>query len=174
MFNPCCSGSNWLCMPVPMVPPPPIPPPSLIGPIRGDVSGNPAAPGNVGEFIQRTISGTLTVPATNNVVTTITPLTLGPGDWDLRAWLSISMIFNGAVYWLNPSIPGTSDSMTSGMFLPGAVNPVFSLATLQSPRVQFLTAAAATVLQFNITVVNTSAASETGQYFFTINARRMR
>ena len=170
-----CCQQNVVCFPCPPIPPPPIvPPPAITMPIRGDTSGNAAAPGNVGEFIQRTIQGSLTIAAGQHLVTTLTPMTLGPGDWDLRAWLSISMLFNGAVFYLNPSIPGASDSMSSAIFLPGAVNPQFNMVTLQSPRVQLLTASAATILQFDINVSNTGSNPQTGPYYFTVNARRMR
>lgn len=170
-----CQPQQLICFPCPPIPPPPIfPKPPLRGPIQGSTNGAQANPGEVGEFFTRSMSGTLTVPGNSNVVTTITPLSLGPGDWDIMASLNISMLFNGCSFVLNPSLPGASATMSTTQWLPGATQAAFTAVDVVSRRIQFLTAAAATILQFDIRVSNTGAPSETGPWTFTVNARRMR
>lgn len=165
---------NVVCFPCPPIPPPPIVPfPGLRGPIIGDTSGNAAAPGNVGEFIQRSITGTLTVSTNSFLVTTITPMTLGPGDWDISAKLDLSVLFTGGQFLLNPTIPGMSSNMFTAGFLPAVVHQI-TMGSIQSLRNQLITASAATILQFDITTSNYTASSVTGGYTFTVNARRMR
>lgn len=172
--GPCGCGSNWVCLPVPPTPPPaPMPPAAINGPIRGDTSGNAALPGNVGEFIQRSVTGSVTVAANALVTTQVTPLTLAPGDWDLSAQLTVSLLFSGADFVLNPTIPGASSNMYNSIILPAVVHQL-TTASLTSQRTQLITASAATILQFNIDLTNNTAASVSGNYTFTINARRMR
>lgn len=174
MFNPTCCGTNWVCLPVPPTPPPaPIPPAALNGPIRGDITGNAASPGNVGEFVQRSVTGNVTVGASAGVTTTVTPLTLSPGDWDVEASLSVSALFTAASVILNPTVPGMSSNMFTSMFLPGVVH-LITTGSLVTQRTQLLSASAASILQFDITINNFGGSSQTGPYTLTVNARRMR
>lgn len=169
-----CGQSNLICFPCPPIPPPPqFPPPALNGPIQGVTNGNPAAPGTVGEFMQRSVTGSLTVSTNSFLVTTVTPMTLGPGDWDVSAKLDLSALFTGGGFVLNPTIPGMSSNMATSGFLPAVVHQL-TVGSIQSLRTQLLTAAAATILQFDITTSNYTASSVTGGYTFTVNARRMR
>ena len=178
MFGPCtcgcCTPPNWVCIPVPPTPPPVINPPALNGPIRGDISGNPAQPGNVGEFQQRSVTGSLTVAANANQITTVTPLSLPPGDWDVSASLTISRLFSGASFVLNPTIPGASGNMYTSLVLAGAAGAAsITTETIVAQRAQ-LVSNNTNILQFDIDVTNTTASSVSGNYTFTINARRMR
>lgn len=170
-----CCPPQVVCFPIAPIPPPPIIPfPGLRGPIIGDTSGNQAAPGMVGEFIQRSITGTLTVSTSSFLVTTVTPMTLGPGDWDVDAKLDISVLFSGAQFLLNPSVPGMSGNMLASGFMTGTVHQI-TTCSIVSLRNQLITASAATILQFDITTANyVGAGSVTGPYTFTVNARRMR
>lgn len=172
MFQSCCDP-HWMYVPTPACIPPPLPPAALNGPIRGDTSGNQAMPGIVGEFIQRSVTGSITVSTNSFLVTTITPMTLGPGDWDVDAKLDISVLFTGAQFLLNPSVPGMSGNMLASGFMPGVVHQI-TTQSIVSLRNQFISASAATILQFDITTSNYTSGSVTGPYTFTINARRVR
>lgn len=169
-----CQPDNWFCFPVPPCPPVPLPPPgALNGPIRGVINGVPAMVGMVGEFNQKSLTGNLTVAAGASLVTTVVPLTLGAGDWDIEAMLNISELFTSASFILNPTIQGASSNMFSARKLPG-VAAMLTTETFVSQRTQLLTAVAAVPLQFDITTNNSGAASATGAYTFTVNVRRMR
>lgn len=168
-----CCDTKWLCLPIAPTPPPVIVPPALNGPIRGVTNGQAAAPGNVGEWIQRGVGGTLTISTNSYLVTTVTPITLPPGDWDIDAKLDLSVLFTGAQFLLNPTIPGMSSNMFTAGFLPGVVHQI-TMGSIVSLRSQLLSANAATILQFDITTSNYTTGSVTGNYTFTVNARRVR
>lgn len=169
-----CCPPNIVCFPIAPIPPPPITPfPGLRGPIIGDISGNPAAPGNVGEFIQRAVTGSLTISTNSFTDVNVTPMSLPPGDWDVIAKLDISVLFTGASFRLNPTVPGMSSDMFTSGFMPGVVHQI-TTASIVSQRNQLLSASATSILQFDITVANYTAGSVTGSYTFTVNARRMR
>lgn len=85
----------------------PTPPPSgggggggstgLVGPWTGDTSGNPAAAGDVGEYVTNTVTGTLS--QTNGFATTFSALTLTAGDWDVWSSLTIQDTSADAQFW---------------------------------------------------------------------------
>lgn len=168
-----CADTKWFCLPIEPTPVPPTPRPPLRGPISGVTTGAPALAGEVGEFIQRSVTATITVASNAVGLVTVNPLTLGPGDWDVEAKLDLAVQFTGAQFILNPTVPGMSSDMRTSGFLPGVLHQI-PTASIQSLRNQLLTSLASSVLQFDITVANFTAASVTGNYTFTVNARRMR
>src|SRR5215475_12185492 len=52
------------------------------GPIIGDVTGKPAAAGQVGEFVTNTVTGAFTTALQTQ---SVSALILQPGDWDVQA-----------------------------------------------------------------------------------------
>src|SRR5215475_9336096 len=79
-----CSGG-----PPPWTPcPPPPVPPVITGPIIGVTDGTPAKPGEVGEYLMGTATGTFP-PTTGGTLTEVNtaPLVVPAGDWDVQALL---------------------------------------------------------------------------------------
>lgn len=165
-----CSSGSWFAPPCP---PAPCPPPGINGPINGVVSGVPAQAGQVGEFIQRSINGSVTVANGSATTSTVLPLTLGPGDWDVEAVLTTSLLFSGASFQLNPSVPGMSSTMYSSIKLPGAVAQL-TTASLPSGRNQLITAQLTSPLQYDVIHTNNTGSPVTASFTLTVTARRMR
>lgn len=168
-------NTNWLCLPVTPCPPPPQTSRYVLqGPIGGVINGMPANAGEVGEFIQRSLSSTVTVAANSNLKQSLAPLILPAGDWNVQAKLTMSPLFSVCGFVLNPTIQGASDNMFAAMMLPGVALPNLVNLTLNSQIIQFLTASMSTSFLFDFTVVNNTASSQTGPYTFTVVARRAR
>jgi hypothetical protein len=98
---------------------------STIGPIIGVVDGSDAAPGEVGEFLTSLITyAYLGYPTKNE--TTLTPINMPPGDWDLSASASFTTTTGSVLFELVPIPTGMSNAMVGWI---GDFGPPGSMAT---------------------------------------------
>lgn len=153
------------------------------GPIIGDVTGKPAAQGQVGEFVTNTVNGNFT---TAQQTQSVSAIILQPGDWDVQASCTFSgptgtpLNLTGALFMLVPPPTGASSPMytinpatvtaaAAGTAVPADAN---GWAQLVSPRAQIVTSVPA-LLAFQLTT-NLTAAGSAGTFAFTTTARRTR
>lgn len=103
------------------------PPASGSGPVMGVTDGSNAAPGQVGEFVTGT--ATFNYPASGTPTTTLSPLVVQPGDWDLYSYMTTSTdTGTGAYFQLNPLPVGVSNSMTGWYGVGGSTEPLSEFA----------------------------------------------
>lgn len=151
----------------------PQPPPSAgSGPIIGVTDGSSAAPGEVGEFA--TGSGTMAYSGTAsaNVIGSISPLVLQPGDWDIGAYMTFTSPVGGAYYILQPVPPGASNPMQAWGTDVGAAGFGIEYEVLvgASARGSF---SVPTLLAFYV-VVGIDANANSGTAELVVSARRRR
>src|SRR5215475_3467064 len=184
------------CPPAPPCPPTPMPPPGAwgnrlqqcwqeieqfraflqqilgdvtrYGPIIGDVTGKPAATGQVGEYVTNTVTGSFTAATQTQSVSAII---LQPGDWDVEAAVTFNGVvgtplnMTGAAFILNPPPAGASSNMytvdalthTAAAAGTSAIADANGWAQLISARAQILSSVPA-LLAFNLTTNLTATA----------------
>lgn len=78
--------------------------------VKGVTDGSDAAPGMVGEFMKGQVD--IAFGGYPQITqTTVSPLVLSPGDWDIRAAMSFTVPINVGSFQLSPIPTGVSNSM---------------------------------------------------------------
>jgi len=160
-------------------------PPCASGPfpLRGVTDGKPAAQGDVGEFVQNSVTGAFTAAFQSQSVNAII---LQPGDWDVSANILFAgaagavLAMTGALAYLSPLPSGVSGNMyvinPHSQTAPAlATNPIADTNgwfDLEIPRAQ-VNVSVPTLLAFQLQT-NLTAAASAGIFTFTTTARRMR
>jgi hypothetical protein len=153
------------------------------GPIIGDISGKPAQPGQVGEYVSNSVTGNFT---TGLQTQSVSAIILQPGDWEVEAEClflgptGTPLNLNGAMFVLGPPPSGASSNMYTVDAHPltapaaGAVPTadITGWAQLISPRAQIVSAVP-TLVAFNLTT-NLQSAGTAGTFNFTTTALRVR
>jgi hypothetical protein len=152
------------------------------GPIIGDVTGKPAQPGQVGEFVSNAVAGSFTAALQTQ---TISAIILQPGDWEVQAEVLFAnaaapLAITGALLLLNPVPTGLASNMFTidarpqtspalGTVVPADANGWFQLI---SPEVQAVVSVP-TLLAFSVTT-NLNGTGTSGTFNFITRARRAR
>lgn len=151
----------------------------ITGPIIGVTDGSDAAPGQVGEFLHG-VTQIATSPGVT-VLTTVSPLTVPAGDWDL--WASMYLSDTSGIYdsqnhvaragvsafWLNPQPTGVSNQMQAMVGLGASLGNVMDKAITGMPARGSFTAS--TPLLFRVDIEDPDTA---GFAVLTCEARRRR
>ena len=140
-------------------------------PIIGVTNGEPAQPGQVGEYVQQQVAMNATGAA--NQVFNPPGIILQPGDWDMQA----NLLGDGWPTGARMSIQPVSAGISNDMFAITGVAPTQTgtgegFLTLTSPRARGLFSVP-TLIPFSITY-NILGAGTPGDVIFTLSARRMR
>lgn len=154
----------------------PSPPPSAgSGPITGVTDGSNAAAGEVGEYIGA-ITQISFAAYPQRTQTTVSPLVVQPGDWDLWASLYCSTEFGSVWFNLVPTPAGISNNLAGGNAL-GITTGVAQAELLavvigQSARGNFTVP---TLLPFQVTIDQSAdAALLAGTAYLQVEGRRRR
>jgi len=144
-------------------------------PLIGVTNGSAAQPGQVGEFVQW--SGTGTIPVTQGASQSLSTLVLQPGDWDMESSAIIMGDFTTFGYYLNPIPPGASgngETVTSmGISVPSPPAIPSGWESVTAPRIE-INITAPTLLVFTINTNFSGATTAAGSFNFNLTCRRMR
>lgn len=143
------------------------------GPIQGVVNGQPAAPGDVGEFLQFPNTLNFSVPNGQTVTQTVSAAVIPPGDWDVMAQAEFNVAFSAIWFQCTPQPAGMQPAQFAAMEVGGALTEMDVDTSLFSGRVQLLNSVP-TLLPYSISVLNNTGASTSGVVGFNVTARRMR
>jgi hypothetical protein len=140
-------------------------------PIIGITNGQPAQPGQVGEYIQQYATGA-TSGAINQTFN-IPGLIVQPGDWDMMASAFVDGWPTGIEIWINPTSAGMSNNMQAVTGIaPTQADSGGGFLTIVSPRAQGLFSVP-TLIPWTL-IVNLLGAGIVGAYSFLFSLRRMR
>jgi hypothetical protein len=137
-------------------------------PMQGVTDGSNAAPGNIGEFMTATANATFAAGVVTT--TTLSPIVIPPGDWDLWSF-SEQTVETGIVwYYASPQPVGVTNDMSGIAGAPGAglLTRVIGLPARGSFTVP-------TLLAFHVEVhQDTVAGLLAGTLYLTVSGRRRR
>lgn len=142
-------------------------------PSKGVTDGSFAAPGMIGEVIEGTVSGNTTLVTGNIVKINLSPLVLPPGDWTVMSNLIMGggQIFNVLYVQLN-NTTGVIGAATNTIIIVGDAS--FAENTYLPTAPVAISVAAATLLNWTVTLLNNQTATSNPTYDFVVWARRSR
>jgi len=135
-------------------------------PLVGSTDGSLAQPGQVGEFILQTSTGSLTVDTGTQTVG-LSAMVLPPGDFDVQAWVDYGTTCNGGYF--SPINTGTA--IVQGNLGAWSVAGTPQVGILISSAIAQVVTKEPTLLVWNLSSVNVTNA---GPFTFECCARRMR
>jgi hypothetical protein len=140
-------------------------------PVQGVTDGSAALPGNIGEYMDFTVTQSVTLVASVSQIVNFNMGVLSPGDWDVMAFLTPSLELNVVTYVLSPQPTGFSTNMAASQATTAGPMQPEIWATLASARAR----ASITVPTLIVFAVNLgSQVASTGNVSMNVTARRMR
>lgn len=132
----------------------------------GVTDGSNALPGQVGEFITATTAIAFQQGVT--LTTTISVITMPPGDWDAQAFAQFTAVIDACTFFLQPTPPGVNTGM--GNQFQEAAGTVGEATMLGGPFTR-INVTVPTALTFYVLV---ESSVNSGVMYLNVNARRAR